>query len=65
MGLFTPYQGKYEVTYKANTIPMLNNVKEQKIVVDAKDLSDARTQAEKQLKSNGYKFVNIISARKL
>ncbi len=55
------YHGMYEVTFKALNYPPHNwdNVKEQKIVVEADDLSDARRVAEKKIKDMGYNFYSI------
>lgn len=65
MGLFTPYHGNYEVTYKANTYPPVSwdKEKEKTMVVEADDLQDARRQAEKQLKSSGYSFCHIVNTK--
>ena len=63
MGLFTPYHGNYEVTFKAKTTPPRNwdSEPQQKVVVEADDLNDARRQAERKIKSNGYRFFHIDS----
>lgn len=65
MGLFTPNHGNYEVSYKARTMPFIDKNKEpsKTIIVEANDLGDARRQAEKQLKSAGYKFIIIERAQ--
>ena len=64
MGLFTPDHGNYEVTYKANSVPGgWENIKSAVIIVEADDLGDARRRAERQLRSAGYRFVRIESAK--
>ncbi len=63
MGLFTPYHGNYEITYKASTHPVMSweNEKEKTMVVEADDRRDARRVAEKILKKQGFEFCTIIS----
>ena len=64
MGLFTPYHGNYEVTYKAKVGGVISweKEKEQTMIIEADDLSDAKMQAKKQLKAAGYTFCHIVSA---
>lgn len=55
------YHGNYEVRYKAakSAVVSWDKESEYKIVVEAENLSDARRQAEKQLKNMGYKAIYI------